>query len=135
MASLYPGIFNKGHNVLFSCWTFEPFFLMNSHEFDTKYGVCLKAITASFFSKIVVGSERGNTAVHDHLITVMGGMHISLSQMLFLFCLSYMVSGTVQFSEKKLTLLLGSSPPGFISAPSSATPLKVWVWLFVWCSR
>lgn len=94
MASLYPGIFNKGHNVLFSCWTFEPFFLMNSHEFDTKYGVCLKAITASFFSKIVVGSERGNTAVHDHLITVMGGMHISLSQMLFLFCLSYMVSGT-----------------------------------------
>lgn len=85
MASLYPGIFNKGHSVLFSCWMFEPFFLMNSLEFDTKYDVCLKAITASLFSKIVVGSERGNTAVHDHLITVMGGMHISLSQMLFFF--------------------------------------------------
>ncbi|XP_061966732.1 uncharacterized protein LOC133690520 isoform X1 [Populus nigra] len=31
-----------------------------------------------------------------------------------------------EFSEKKLTLLLGSSRPRFISAPSSATPLKVW---------
>ncbi|KAL3603334.1 hypothetical protein D5086_004193 [Populus alba] len=43
--------------------------------------------------------------------------------------------GACNFYEKKLTLLLGSSRPGFISAPSSATPLKVWLILAIQSMR
>ena len=126
-----PCIFYKGYAAIFmiDIYGWIAIFYWTPSNLTRKIWNLSMSNHNSFFLKIVIGSARGNPAVHGNLIMVMGEMHLSCME-----CRTEELNININFL-KRIWICSWFTQVGvhlgFISASSFVTPLKVWVWLFV----